>query len=90
MFHRDFLTGKTVMIGCPKFDDAAAYVEKFAQVFQANNIKSVTVVVMEVPCCSGLPLIVRKGMQLAGKDVPMEQIVISARGEVIRKQKLVA
>jgi hypothetical protein len=90
MFHRDFLTGKTVMIGCPKFDDAQAYIEKFAQVFQANNIKSVTVVVMEVPCCSGLPLIVRKGMQLAGKDVPMEQIVISARGEVIRKQKLVA
>jgi ferredoxin len=89
-FHRDFLEGKAVMIGCPKFDDAQAYVEKFAQIFNANTIKSVTVVVMEVPCCSGLPLMVKKGMELAGKTVPVEQIVISSSGEILRKQKLVA
>lgn len=89
-FHRDFLEGKAVMIGCPKFDDAQSYVEKFAQIFQANSIRSITVVIMEVPCCAGLPMIVRKGMELAGKTVPMEQIVISARGEILKKQKLVA
>jgi NAD-dependent dihydropyrimidine dehydrogenase PreA subunit len=89
-FHRDFLDGKAVMVGCPKFDDAQAYIEKFAQIFSSASIKSVTVVVMEVPCCSGLPMIVKKGMQLAGKSVPTEQIVISSRGEVLKKERLVA
>jgi NAD-dependent dihydropyrimidine dehydrogenase PreA subunit len=89
-FHRDFLNGKAVMVGCPKFDDSQAYIEKFAQIFGHASIKSVTVVVMEVPCCAGLPVIVKRGMQLAGKSVPMEQIVISARGEVLKKEKLVA
>jgi hypothetical protein len=89
-FHRDFLNGKAVMIGCPKFDDAQEYVEKFAQIFAHNSVKSVTVVVMEVPCCSGLPMIVRRGMELAGKDVPMDKVIISTKGDVLRKEKLVA
>ncbi|MFO7643980.1 MAG: hypothetical protein R6W95_06315 [Desulfosarcina sp.] len=58
--HRDFLEGKAVMMGCPKFDDAQSYIDKFAQSFQTAGIKRVTIVVMEVPCCSGLPMIVRK------------------------------
>jgi ferredoxin len=89
-FHRDFLAGKAVLMGCPKFDDAHAYVEKFAQIFSAASIKSVSVVVMEVPCCSGLPLIVKKGMEMAGKTIPMDRIVVSTRGEVLRKERLVA
>ncbi len=89
-FHRDFLAGKVVMMGCPKFDDAQAYVEKFTQIFAQSSVKSVTVVIMEVPCCGGLPLIVKKGMELAGKNVPMERVVISTRGEVLKKEKLVA
>jgi ferredoxin len=80
-FHDDLLRGKTVLLGCPKFDDAEAYVNKFAAIFETAAIKSVTVVVMEVPCCQGLPLIVRKGMALAGKKIPIEVVVISARGE---------
>jgi ferredoxin len=86
-FHRDFLAGKTVLIGCPKFDDAEAYIEKFAQIFTHNSVKNVTVVVMEVPCCSGLPMIVHRGMELSGKEVPMDKIVISARGDILRKEK---
>ncbi len=78
------------MVGCPKFDDAQSYVEKFAEVFSVAAIKSVTVVVMEVPCCSGLPLIVKKGMELAGKTVPLERVVISARGQVLKTEKMVA
>jgi ferredoxin len=89
-FHQDFLEGKVVMLGCPKFDDAQMYIDKFAQIFSQASIKSVTVVVMEVPCCQGLPMIVKRGLELAGKDIPLEGIVISTRGEVIRKQKLVA
>jgi ferredoxin len=89
-FHRDFLAGKVVLLGCPKFDDAQDYVEKFAQIFSQASVRSVTVVIMEVPCCGGLPLIVRRGMELAGKNIPLERVVISVRGEVLKKEKLVA
>jgi len=89
-FHRDFLEGKVVMLGCPKFDDVQAYIEKFVGVFSHANIKSVTVVIMEVPCCGGLPMIVRRAMEIAGKSIPLEQITISTRGEVLKKEKLVA
>jgi ferredoxin len=80
-FHDDLLRGKTVLLGCPKFDNAEEYVKKFAAFFETAAIKSVTIVVMEVPCCQGLPVIVRKGMVLAGKEIPMEIVVISTRGE---------
>ncbi len=89
-FHRDFLEGKVVLVGCPKFDDAEAYIQRFADIFKAAHIKDVTVVVMEVPCCQGLPVIVKKGMELAGKSIPMEQITISRRGEVLERERLVA
>jgi NAD-dependent dihydropyrimidine dehydrogenase PreA subunit len=89
-FHKDFLQGKAVMIGCPKFDDADAYIEKFIQIFKTANIKSVTVVVMEVPCCQGLPVIVREGMERAGKNMPIEKIVISADGEILQRGLLAA
>jgi len=82
-FHRDFLPGKAVMLGCPKFDDAEAYVRKFADIFKTAGIKSVTVLTMEVPCCQGLPGIVKKGMAMAGADVPIRQVIISARGEIL-------
>lgn len=84
-FHRDFLRGKVVMIGCPKFDDAQAYVQKFADIFNTAGIRSVEVVTMEVPCCQGLPMIVKKGMERAGKKIPLSQVIISARGEVLKK-----
>lgn len=87
-FHQDFLRGKAVMIGCPKFDDAQEYVEKFAEVFGAANVKSVTVVVMQVPCCQGLPLIVRKGMELANKQIPGEKVTISLEGKLLNRQAL--
>ena len=89
-FHRDLLPGKAVMIGCPKFDDADEYVEKFAEVFRVADIKSVTVVEMEVPCCSKLPMIVRKGLQLSGKQIPFEEVIIGRRGEIVSREKAVA
>lgn len=88
--HRDFLQGKVMMLGCPKFDDADEYIEKFAAIFKTANIKSITVLEMEVPCCSALPMIVKKGLEKAGKTIPMEDVVISSRGEIIKREKLAA
>ncbi len=89
-FHQDFLKGKAVMVGCPKFDDVQEYVQKLADIFSTAAVRSVTIVVMEVPCCQGLPIIVERGMEAAGKNVPMEKVVISARGEVLGREKLAA
>jgi hypothetical protein len=89
-FHRDFLKGKAVMVGCPKFDDVEGYIQKFADIFRTADLNSVSVVVMEVPCCQGLPIIVERGMEAAGKKVPMEKVVIGARGEVLGREKLAA
>ena len=83
--HQDFIEGKVVLVGCPKFDDIPQYVQKFADIFKSANIKSVTAMVMEVPCCSGLPMIVKKAMEVAGKEIPMEQVVISTRGQVLKR-----
>ena len=84
------LEGKVLMIGCPKFDNADEYVAKFADIFRTAGIKSVTILFMEVPCCSGLPAIVKKAMALAGKDIPMEGVVVSTRGEILSRMKLEA
>jgi NAD-dependent dihydropyrimidine dehydrogenase PreA subunit len=86
--HQTFLQGKTVMIGCPKFDDVEAYIDKFAAIFKAAGIQSITTVIMEVPCCSGLPAIVKKGMQRAGRQIPASLIVVSTRGEILEERKV--
>jgi ferredoxin len=86
-FHRDFLKGKAVMIGCPKFDDVQEYVEKFTEVFKTADIQSVTIVDMEVPCCSALPRIVKSGMERAGKAIPLEEVVIGSGGEILKRLK---
>ncbi len=82
-FHDELLRGKIVLMGCPKFDDVEGYVSKFAAIFKTADIKSVTVAVMEVPCCQGLPVILRKGMAMAGKNVPVKVVTISARGDIL-------
>lgn len=88
--HRDFLKGRTVLMGCPKFDDAEEYIKRFTDIFKTASIKSVTILFMDVPCCSGLPGIVEKGMRLAGKEVPVERIVIDARGNILKREKMAA
>ncbi len=80
--HARFLPGRTIMIGCPKFDDRENYVEKFTAIFKTANIKSITCLKMEVPCCSGLPGILRKAKEDSGVKIPMEIITISAKGEI--------
>ncbi|MBA4418435.1 MAG: 4Fe-4S ferredoxin [Syntrophus sp. (in: bacteria)] len=87
-FHKDFLRDRAVLIGCPKFDDTAEYINKFRDIFLSAEIKGITILIMEVPCCSQLPLIIREGMALSGKDIPAEVVVVSARGEIIRRESL--
>ncbi len=88
--HQDFLKGRAVLVGCPKFDDVKSYVEKFRDIFKTADIKSVLVLDMEVPCCSALPEIVRRGMQAARKDVPLEEVVLTARGEICKRNRRAA
>ncbi len=80
-FHSDFLAGKSVIIGCPKLDDADSYINKLTEMLRKNNIKGITLVNMEVPCCFGLQSIVEEAMERSGKVLPVRQSVITIRGE---------
>jgi len=86
-FQMDFLTGKVVMMGCPKFDDAESYVQRFSEIIANCNLKSITILIMEVPCCSSMNGIIQKAMERAGKNVPVEQITLSTQGAVLENKK---
>jgi len=80
-FHEDFLKGKVLLVGCPKLDDADFYKEKITQILKDSDIKSLTCVHMEVPCCFGLVKIVKEALKASGKDTPFEEVNISIKGE---------
>ena len=80
-YHAELLAGKAVVVGCPKLDDAQHYVHKLAQILSASDIRSLTVAIMEVPCCRGLVRIVEQAMEEAGKEAPLEIVTIGIRGE---------
>ena len=79
--HQELLKGKALAVACPKLDDTSAYVDKLAHIFSANAIKSITVAIMEVPCCRGMDIMVREALQKSGMDIPVESIVIGIDGE---------
>ena len=83
-FHQDLLRRKSIVIGCPKLDDAQFYVEKLAQLFQHSNLKTITVVMMKVPCCMGLNYIVQEALKRSGKKIPMKQMIFSIEGKRIK------
>ncbi len=89
-FHQEFLPGKVVMMGCPKFDDVKSYYKKFVDIFETADIKSVTVLIMEVPCCSGLPMMLKKAMDATGRQIPMEVIVVGTRGDILKRTQSAA
>ncbi|MCX8022432.1 MAG: 4Fe-4S binding protein [Syntrophorhabdaceae bacterium] len=86
--HNDFLKGKVLLMGCPKFDDVEEYVEKFRAIFSRGDIKGVTVLIMEVPCCSKLPNIVRSGMVKAGVEIPVELVTIGVKGDIKKRETI--
>ena len=85
-FHRDFLAGKTLLIGCPKLDNAQEYVDKLTQMFTNARPKSVSVLVMEVPCCQGMQMIVEKAAELSGTGVEVETTVLGVKGSALQRQ----
>lgn len=81
-FHNDFIKGKITLMGCPKLD-SVDYSEKLAQIIAMNDINSITLTRMEVPCCGGLEMAVKKAIAFSGKDVQLSVVTISINGEIL-------
>ena len=75
--HADFIKEHAIAVGCPKLDDGRAYIAKLAQILRSNDVRSVTVVRMEVPCCGGLEFIAAQALAQSGKDIPLESVIVS-------------
>ena len=81
-FHDRFMRNKVTVIACPKLD-MVNYAEKLTAIFEGNNIRSVTVVRMQVPCCGGLPFAVKTALEASGKNIPLEVVVIDPKGNIL-------
>ncbi len=81
-FHRDFIAGHTVLIGCPKLD-FTDYSEKLTEIIRTNDIKDITVVRMQVPCCGGMEYAVKTALQNSGKNLPFKITVLSLQGDIL-------
>lgn len=82
-FHRDFIRGRVTIIGCPKLDDSSYYREKLADILLNNNIASITVVRMDVPCCGGIVASVKGAMLDTCIIVPYREVIVNTQGELI-------
>jgi len=80
-YHDDFLRGRAVVMGCPKLDDNNFYQQKLTELFSKSDIKSVTVLKMEVPCCGGIAMAARQALAASGKQIPYREITIGIKGE---------
>ncbi|MBO5210069.1 MAG: 4Fe-4S binding protein [Lachnospiraceae bacterium] len=81
-FHKEFIRNHVTLIGCPKLD-GGDYTEKLTEIIKNNNIKSVTVVRMEVPCCGGIEYAARRALQNSGKFIPWRVVTISTKGKIL-------
>ena len=81
-FHQKFIRGRIVLVGCPKLDEGD-YTEKLTRIFSENNIKSLTIVRMEVPCCGGLERAAKNALQASGKFIPWQVETISVDGRIL-------
>ena len=79
-YHADLLAGRAVVVGCPKLDDVQFHADKLAAILAASDIRSLTVAIMEVPCCGGLVRLVQRALEQSGKDIPVEVVTIGVRG----------
>lgn len=82
-FHDDLLKGKKLVIACPKLDDTQGYVEKLAELIKRNHLKSLTVAIMTVPCCSGLERIVRQAVALSGVPLEVKKVLVGIDGKIV-------
>ncbi len=81
-FHEDFIDGRTLLIGCSKLD-AVDYAEKLGEILYANDVHSVTLVRMQVPCCGGLELAAKRAIAASGKDIPLSVVTVASDGRLL-------
>ncbi len=81
-FHGRLLDGRVLVIGCPKLDDGQAYMGKLARILATNDVRSLTVAHMEVPCCHALPMLARQALERSGKTIPFRSVCVGIRGTV--------
>ncbi len=84
-FHDDLLKGRKMVIACPKLDDTGPYVEKLAELIRENDLASITVAIMTVPCCGGLERMVDRAVELSETDVPVETVVVGIDGQIVSR-----
>ena len=82
-FHQDFIRGRVTLIGCPKLDNVD-YSKKLGEILSGNDVRSILLVRMEVPCCGGLEFALKRAMEASGKDIPLEVVTLSTKGEIIQ------
>jgi ferredoxin len=86
-FHERFLVGKTLAIACPKLDsNQESYLEKISSMISDSNINTLTVVMMEVPCCGGLLRLAQKAVAQAGRKIPIKQVVVGVKGDILKEE----
>jgi NAD-dependent dihydropyrimidine dehydrogenase PreA subunit len=81
-YHEDFLKGKAVVMGCPKLDDNNFYQQKLTELFSKSDVKSITVLKMEVPCCGGIAVAARQALAASGKQIPYHEVTIGIKGDI--------
>jgi ferredoxin len=89
-FHERLLKGNRIAIGCPKLDDPSSYIDKVSEIVKVNGLSSLTVVHMEVPCCSGMTYIAREAIAKSGVDIVFEDITIGLGGDVVNTETISA
>ncbi len=87
-FHRTFLKGKALLVACPKLDDLDFYRRKLEDIFRESGCTGVTVMMMEVPCCGGLRYAAEQALQASGRDIPMNEIIIGVRGNILHQARI--
>lgn len=85
-YHNDFLKGKSVVVGCPKLDDIQSYTEKLEKIISFNDLESITVLRMEVPCCGGIASAAKIARDKSGINIPIKIVTIGVQGEIVKKE----
>ncbi|MCX7950696.1 MAG: 4Fe-4S binding protein [Clostridiales bacterium] len=85
-YHNDFLKDRAVVVGCPKLDDIEYYTDKLTDIIKLNNLESITVLKMEVPCCSGMMFAAKTARDRAGSDIPIKVVTIGIEGDIIKRE----
>lgn len=88
-FHEQYLRDKKLLIGCPKLDDAMYYVEKFTEIFKNNNVRNLTCLRMEVPCCGGMTAILKEALKRANVEIPFSEIIIGVKGDLLKETVII-